>query len=292
VVNTYVGCRNRCWYCYTTSYTRISDIFNPRCKKDFRRRLEQDVEEYCSRGFSKYPVYVSSNCEAFDPTLEERYGDALYTLRVLEKHNFPIIIMTKNPGTLLQPIYSDIMDKSRTVVQVTIPFLDSRFEPYAPPPQSRLKAVGELIDKGFTVVVRLDPLVPSSGMVKGQSREEIDQLIEQASNVGVRKLVSKCLRLTMGIKKLHRDFYDQLKPYYLVCGYRESPPVRVLKPDVKEKLLTSVYEACGRNGVAFFTCMDHVSFRDARLCDGTEEILGLRIDSEDLDVCADTTGRM
>lgn len=279
VVNVYVGCPNRCCYCYTTSYTKTSDILNPRCKKDFRGRLEQDIKEYVSRGFPRYPVYVSSNCEAFEPGLEERYGDTLYALKILGDAHFPVVIMTKNPSMLLQTEYLEAIDKSRTVVQVTIPFLDSRFEPYAQAPQSRLKALGELIGRGFTGLVRLDPLVPSSGMVRGQSEEEINRIIEQATSVGVKQHASKCLRLTVGIKKLYPEFHDQLKPYYQIHGYRESPPVWVLKPEIKQKLLAPVYEACKRNGTALFTCMDHVSFPDTRGCDGTEEILGLQFSS-------------
>jgi hypothetical protein len=139
-------------------------------------------------------VYLSSNCDAFESGLEERYGDALYSLKVLRDANFPILIMTKNPSMLLKPDYSDAIDKSRTVIQTTIPFVDSRFEPYAPAPQSRLEAVGELVERGFKIVVRLDPVVPSSGTVKGRSEEEINRLVEQARGLAVRYLVSKCLR--------------------------------------------------------------------------------------------------
>jgi DNA repair photolyase len=267
-----VGCPNRCCYCYTTSYTKISDINNPRCKKDFRTRLERDIKEYLAQGYAKYPVYLSSNCDAFESSLEERYGDALYSLKVLRDANLAILIMTKNPSMLLKPDYSDAIDKSRTVIQTTVPFVDSRFEPYAPAPELRFKAVGELVERGFKAVVRLDPVVPSSGTVEGQSEEEINRLVEQARSIGVRHIVSKCLRLSIGIKKLYPDFYDQLKPYYRVHGQRESRSVWVLRPDVKEKLLTPVHEACKRNQVTLFTCMDHVSFSDAR-CDGTEEIL-------------------
>jgi DNA repair photolyase len=272
VVNTYVGCPNRCVYCYITSYTKISDINNPRRKKDFRTRLERDVKEYLAQGYPKYPVYLSSNCDAFESGLEERYGDALCSLKVLRDANFPILIMTKNPSMLLKPDYSDAINNSRTVIQTTVPFVDSRFEPYAPAPQLRLRAVAELVERGFKAVVRLDPLVPSSGHVEGQSEEEINRLVEQARNTGVRHIVSKCLRLSIGIKKLYPDFYDQLKPYYRVHGQRESRSVWVLRQDVKEKLLTLVYEACKRTDVALFTCMDHVSFSKTR-CDGTEEIL-------------------
>jgi len=272
VVNTYKGCSNQCYYCYTYSYTKLSDILNPKPKDDFEENLERDVRRYCSSGLPKYPVYVSSNCEPLQQ-LEDKYGHTLYALRKLRENNFPVLVMTKNPSKLLEPEYSEVMDKSRTVIQVTIPFLDSRFELYAPSPRERIHAIERLTASGFQVVARIDPIVPRHGAVEGQSEKEIDSLINQLHTAGVRLIASKCLRLVPGIKKVYPHFYDQLKPYYRMNRSNESP--WELNPESKQKLLTPVYEACKKYRMRMATCVDsrHVHFPASLRCDGFEETL-------------------
>ena len=65
--------------------------------EDLRMRLARDMREYVARGFPRYHVYVSSNCEAFEPSLEERYRDTLHALNILRDAHFPVVIMTTNP---------------------------------------------------------------------------------------------------------------------------------------------------------------------------------------------------
>jgi len=102
VVNTYKGCQNRCFYCYTYSYTRLLDVLNPKCKVEFMSNLDKDIQRYEECRLPKNLVYVSSNCEALQPLLEDRYRHTMYALRRLREAGFPIIVMTKNPGKLLE----------------------------------------------------------------------------------------------------------------------------------------------------------------------------------------------
>jgi len=233
--------------------------------------LEKAVQRYCSSNLPKYPVYVSSNCEPLQP-LEEKYKHTLYALTKLTENDFPVIIMTKNPGKLLEPDYLRAMNKSKTVIQVTIPFLNSRFEPYAPTPNQRIQAVGSLTTLGFQVVARVDPVIPVYDGIEGQSVEEIDSLVCQLHRVGVRLIVSKCLRLVNGIKKMYPKLYDCLKPYYRINRSEESH--YELNSESKQKLLTPIYEACNKYGMKMATCVDgrHVNFPASIRCDGLEKM--------------------
>jgi len=273
VVNTYKGCQYKCLYCYTYSYTMHPDILVPKCKVNFKARLDEDIEKYQESGLPKRLVYVSSNCEPFQPKLEDEHKHSLYALQRLGEAGFRTIVMTKNPGRLLEQPYREAIDRSRTIVHVTIPFLDSRFEPSAPPPQDRLQAVHELVKSGFKVVVRVDPRIPVCNGIAGQTSDELSSLFEQLHSDGVTDIVSKCLRLSIGIKKLYPDFYERLKPYYVANGFRESRSVYVLNPDAKRQLLAPVYESCNRYRMRLWTCMDDVGFAGTAICDGSEEIL-------------------
>jgi DNA repair photolyase len=273
VVNPYKGCQNRCFYCYTYSYTKLPDVLDPKCKVEFSANLDKDIQRYEKHGLPKKLVYVSSNCEALQPLLEDKYVHTLYALRKLKEAGFPIIIMTKNPSKLLEHDYLEALDKSKTVIQTTIPFLDSRFEPLAPSPQERIRAIHELVEAGYKVVARVDPIVPAYGKIQGQSRKEINALLEQLHSNGVSNIVSKCMRLSIGIKKLYPGFYEGLKPYYLANGFRESRSVYVLNLNAKRRLMASVHESCLSYGMKLWTCMDNVGFAETSTCDGSEEIL-------------------
>jgi DNA repair photolyase len=197
---------------------------------------------------------------------------SLFALEKLRDTGFPIIIMTKNPGTLLEPAYQKAIDKLKTIVHVTIPFLDNRFEPFAPKPIERIEGARQLIDSGYNVLVRVDPLMPTYRNVVGQTKKELDTLFTQLNTIGVTRVVSKCLRLSVGIKKVYPKFYDELKPFYIEHGLRESVAVHILTTEMKKQLLTPVYELCNRYEMQLWTCMDNVGFGTGQ-CDGCDEIV-------------------
>ncbi|MEM3437256.1 MAG: DUF1848 family protein [Nitrososphaerales archaeon] len=285
VVNVYKGCLwslkdaigGRCLYCYAISTTKVKDLQSPKPKGDFKAKLDRDIEKYNASGFPKYPTYLSSNTDPCQ-LLEERYHHTLYALKKLGEHGYPIVFMTKNPEMLLRSDYIEAIVKSRTVIQVTIPFIDSRFEPRAPHSMKRIYAVKQLVKLGFMVVVRLDPLVPTYGDIKGQSVNEIELLIEKFVNAGVKHIISKSLHL-INVKKLHSRphswFYEKLKPLYLERGFKISRTTMLLNIEERRKLLKPVHEVCVKYGIKLFTCSDPPFWRDCIGCDGVEEILGL-----------------
>ena len=272
VVNTYKGCDGRCWYCYTYSYVKKLDLLQPKPKVNFEKRLDEDVQKFCSAGLPKYPVYLSSSCEPFQP-LEDRYRHSFYTLCKLVENEFPIIVMTKNPKKLLENMYLKVIEQANIVIEVTVPFLDGRFEPFSPLPANRIRAIRELSKIGFKVVARLDPLIPNYGGVNGQSKEEIETIISMLADAEVCHIVSKCLRLVAGIAKLYPDFYHRLKGYY---AHKRSDDPFELKAEAKTKQVDIVRRACQKQGIRLFTCLDHLPFADLSFCDGAEELLKLK----------------
>ncbi|MCS7116357.1 MAG: hypothetical protein RMJ31_04185, partial [Nitrososphaerota archaeon] len=250
-------------------------IKDPKSKREFTKRIDEDIKDYIKSDLPRLPVYISSSCEAFHPLLEDRFAYTLYTLRRLKEFDFPMIIMTKFPTKLLQPPYLKVLDGSRVVIQVTIPFIDGRFEPFAPHPRERIRAMNDLLKLGFKTIVRIDPIIPRYRNVDGQSKGEIDLLIGKFYEAGVKHIVTKCLRLSSGIKKVYPKFYNTLKPYYERYGYKESPSVWVLNDEVKSRLLMPIYEACKQYQIGLSTCMDRIEFLKDKVCDESEEILKL-----------------
>jgi len=263
-VNPYVGCPYRCLYCYSWATPNFEV---PRCKKDFEKRLDAEIGRAVQLGLNELLVSVSDRADPFQP-LESRYKYTLYTIRRLSEAKFRLIILTKNPERMMEPEYLDSIDPKRASIEVTIPFLNGRFfEPHIPPSQRRIELVSELIGAGYIVTARIDPVVPASGSIHGQSPEELRELVARLSAAGVRYVVSKCLVLLGAIGKSHSALYQQLKPYYAANGYRGGRDVYILRDSVKRRLLTPVYEACVDHGIKLSTCADHIQFPGTRLCD-------------------------
>lgn len=263
-VNTYKGCPYKCIYCYIYGYTRSSDIENPSSKRLFRRRFKRDLEILGKLNIPKFTVYISPSCEPLSHDLEEKYGNTLYALKMLKEYGFTsIVILTKNPSLLLKQDYLDTLHKKNVQIEVSIPFIDGRFEGFAPSPRSRMNAVASLIKEGFTVNLRVEPIIPSFGSIVGQSKIEFESLVCESRKSGVRKIISRCLILPIGVCKTFPSFYKELKQYYEQYGYR-SGTYYVLDRLVRLKLIKPLYDACRNYGVELWIysniALEHLTF--------------------------------
>lgn len=270
-VNPYKGCPYRCVYCYIYGYTKTANIRNPASRKLFKRRFKRDLREYARLGIPKYPVYISSSCEPLHPFLEERYGNTLYALEALKEEGFPVVVLTKNPAQLLKEEYLEVLDKTSTAVHISIPFLDNRFEPNAPPPIDRVWAASKLVKEGLTVYIRVEPVIPSYGVVAGQSKVELESIVKEARKAGVQDIISKCLLLPIGVGKVYPSFYKELKPYYLRHGYRDGT-YYVLDYKTRIALLMPLYTACRRNGARLWTQINELSSHETPSCNELEDL--------------------
>lgn len=267
-VNVYTGCFFNCIYCYSRSY--IPNFDKPRCKQNYEANLKRDIERALELGLGNLLVSVSNSCDPFQP-LERVYKHTLYAIKRLIENGFRLILLTKNPAQLLEKQYLSALDPKNAIIEVTIPFLDNVgfFEPCAPSSQERIDAVCNLVNAGFIVSARIDPVIPRFGEVLGQSSDEIAALVEKLSQVGVKHVVAKCLRLTGVTARANPVFYHALVPFYKANGYWAGN-CYVIRDEVKKELLSPVYQACERYGLKLSTCTDHVQFLNSRFCDQSE----------------------
>ncbi|MFQ5710619.1 MAG: radical SAM protein [Candidatus Geothermarchaeales archaeon] len=269
-VNVYAGCAYQCRYCYAWAY--VPNFHRPRCKPNFKRNLKGDIEKALGRSLKTLMVSISNSTEPLQP-LEDEHKHTLYAVERLMEAGFRVILVTKNPLRLLSGEYLEVLDPKKTLIESTVPFLDHRyFEPHAPPPQKRIEGLGELVDAGFEVAARVDPVVPRWGGVPGQSPKEIRGLIGMLAERGVSHVVAKCLRLVGALKNVHPDFYLRLKPFYQGRGVWVGGCYE-LRDEVKVNLLTPLLEACEGYGITLSTCLDRVSLRGVAPCDLAEERL-------------------
>jgi len=276
-VNTYKGCPYKCAYCYIYGYTRVLDLENPSTKKLFRGRFKRDLEALERLNPSKCTMYISPSCEPLSLELEKRYGNTLYVLKTIREYSFiDVVILTKNPSLLLEPEYLEALNRKNMRVEASIPFLDSRFEGYAPSPSNRMEAVSSLTKEGFRVYLRVEPVTPSFGGIVGQSKVELELLIGEAKKAGVCRVISRCLILPIGVCKTFPTFYKELKPYYQQYGYR-SGTYYILDRHVRLKLIKPLYDACRIYGVELWI-YSNVTFKYPMLAQADNIYLSSRHD--------------
>ena len=234
--NVYVGCLHRCSYCYNWW---MKDFENARQKKNFEKNIEKDVELIFRLGLENLIISISNSTDAFQEPIESKYKHSLLLLSLLSKRNLKVLILTKNPSKLLEKEYLETLKPDNTAIEVSIPFCEQRsdIEPFAPAPIERIIAVKELIKSGLhNVSVRIDPIIPNIANNKtGQSPNEIKELINSLSSIGVKHVCSKVLRLVGAINKANPFFYSELKNFYKANGSWEGNCYQ-LKPEIREDL--------------------------------------------------------
>jgi DNA repair photolyase len=273
-VNVYTGCAFQCTYCFARAYIR--DFDKPRCKQNFEKRLERDIKDALRLGLDKLPVSISNSCEPFQP-LEDKYRHALLAIKLLTESGFRILILTKNPAKLLDIELLEAMDSKKTFIEATIPFQNSKFfEPNALPTTERIQAVAELIKHGFTVAVRVDPIIPQYGNIPGQTASEIETLIEKLHDARVKFIIAKCQRLVGATAKVHPELYYGLRPFYVANGSWTGNCYE-LKDEVKQKLHVPIYQACNQHNMLYSTCLDNVHFPNSVRCDRSSSFFMMAI---------------
>lgn len=198
----------------------------------------------------------------------------LYALQQLMDENFNVLLLTKNPYLLLEDAYQEALHPENVVIQVTVPFLKRRpFEVHAPPLHERIKAIGKLIDLGFSVTARVDPLIPRTQEVKGQSEDEIEALVERLHREGVNHIVGKSLRLVEATGEIYPNFYyGPLREFYKEKGDWTGNHYEP-REKTQEHLLSPLYKACKKYGINLSSCLDQVGFENVASCDKSAELL-------------------
>lgn len=145
-MDTYKGCGHGCVYCYVKHKYSIADVQPIDTRKSLRNFVNggRNFEtKWCDWDI---PIHWGANSDPFQPA-ESIHRKSLECLKIFAETGYPVIISTKNPGMLLDPEYSMLLERCRAVLQVSMACdRYDKLEPGAPTFQSRLEAVRGLRD--------------------------------------------------------------------------------------------------------------------------------------------------
>jgi len=218
VCNVYKSCDHGCRYCYVNGYSK--DVVEGKRNPGFVKRLQKDLEDLTHANLPKGPVHISNSTDPLQERLEKKYGDTYQTLKLLREYReqfSEIIMLTKNPGLLLNPEldYLSVIGniKDLLTIEISIAFFRDDYqslEPNAPHPQNRLESLRDLINLGFNVRLRLDPIFPYESNI--QTHDDIISILDGSK--GIQCVISKPLRLVKPKKGQPDLFYNKMAEYY------------------------------------------------------------------------------
>ena len=249
VVNPYKGCAFQHKYCY------IAPPASP--QKGFREHLLERIRKAKELGLDDLVVMVSSSTEPFQP-IERHCRDSQFALQELLANGFPVLVMTRNPKTLLEEDYAEITDHPKCSVDVSVPSLEENnpdsiyYSPIAAPLAETFVAMKQLRDRGKVVRVKIEPVVPTVGEIKGQTEDELYEIVRRSAEASVNMIISKTMRLNSFVPPC---MYDPLIKFYKENGVSEGSTL-ALTADLRRKLLQPVLDACTKYKIQFCPCVD------------------------------------
>lgn len=250
-VNPYSGCSYEHEYCYSWYKCK-----KPIAKPGFRMALVRETKKAKELGFDRFWVVVSSSTDPFQP-IEKELKEAHFAIGHLLANGFKVLIMTRNPGNLLEEDYIGMTKNPNLFIDVSIPSMHendqgSIFYGYVPSLSDTIGAIKRLINFGKDVRIKIEPVIPTTDQIRGQTDEENYCLIKLLKQTGVKTVIAKTLRLNNSIPP---ELYEGLFSYYTTNGTTQGINL-VLSPEIRKKLLHPIFQACQENAIQFCSCVE------------------------------------
>ncbi len=271
-VNPYLGCEFKCPYCYVWSDKEKTGI-----KPGFRESLKKGIESAKKLNLEDYVVEVSASTDPFQ-YIEKDKGEALYSIQRVLDAGFKVLLVTKNPSFLLEKKYLTILQNKNIFIDVTITSLKegtpkgSILNNKGPSAKEKIRIISKLISMGKDIRVKIEPVIPTTGDIIGQSKKDLEELVEELAKIGVKRIIAKTLRVNAWMPEYIKK--------NLVTFYKDNGQLiegnYVLNKDLRKKLLTPIYFSCKRNNITFCGCVD------ADVFEGIKDIVPCTISGETL----------
>jgi len=198
-INPYFGCEFGCIYCYSYVYFKLRGL---RYKWGEYIEAKTYLPRIISRNLSKFEnnsiIGIGTYTDPYQPW-EAKLKLTRRILRILRRRKDLIIsILTRSP-LVLRDI--DLIKIGYGDVGFSITSTDEKylqyFEPYAPRPLSRLRALKYLSKEDIDTWVFIAPIMPYIN----DDESILDEIIIYSYKAGVKKIYSDILRFRLGVRK-------------------------------------------------------------------------------------------
>lgn len=279
-LDTYLNCFHDCAYCVMTPLLQRQGRWNPNSinMADFEKIEHKFERALNGRGrgpiaealHHKLPVRLGGLTDCFQAA-ELQTGTTLKVLKLLNKHDYPFMIVTKS-DMVAREEYLEEITKGKAYIQVSIISLEEevlrRLEPGAPPVSRRIEAIKTLADKGVAVCARLSPIIP------GLSTDRIEEYIYTVAKAGAKHILAEFLKAT---KPMIRKV-EELAGISLMGFMKKKEHYRYMNIGYKDQFFAKVRSLCDEAGIGFSVCnegdLTPRRFNTTVNCCGTDSIPG------------------
>lgn len=215
-LDTTPKCPLNCLYCFAMARggrrTNINQIANLKnIESQLIKSENSDVKKLSLNEEilrNKVPVHFGGMSDPFSNELTTKISKSI--LQLLSKHNYPVVISTKNTNFLMQQDTIDILKNIKNlIIQISFTTSNDKFskliEPNAPLPSDRLNCIKTLTDEGIYVMARLQPIIPIF------IDNIIEELIPSFGSSGVKHVILEFLKIPVEKNiSLFKDMYNVL----------------------------------------------------------------------------------
>jgi DNA repair photolyase len=214
-LNPYQGCEHGCIYCFARpahAYLNLSPGLDFETRIFHKPQLAELLRrELSAPGYQCKVIHVGGNTDPYQPA-ERRLLSTRALLEVLLEHRHPLTIITKGALILRDiDLLCALAERRLVKVYVSLTSLDDAIkrtlEPRAASPQARLRVMRELTAARVPVGAMIAPVIPAI------TDHEIEKMLEQVAEAGVRRAAWLMLRLPFEVAQLFegwlREHYPQ-----------------------------------------------------------------------------------
>jgi DNA repair photolyase len=295
-INVYTGCSHTCAYCYAASYAPET----PSAKQRFERLVAMDMADLDRFDVPPAPVHLSNSTDPFQP-LEDEHGHTRFALEQILKHRHrftTVTVLTKDPSRAAGTEYVELFRElgrlphshaSREtlarrrwpglVVEVSLAFWreDARqqYDARAPTVGERVQGLRTLRDAGIPLVLRIDPLFPTSplttegdrsygdlGLEEPQTLDDLNRLVALAKELKVRHVVYSPAKITKPRRRLGATMQALKRVYEAVASPDKlafrGGSWRLPQEVAEDRIVRPFLEICKRHRVQAKYCKQNL----------------------------------
>jgi DNA repair photolyase len=203
-------------YCFARPTHTYLDL---NAREDFEREIVVKVNvpelvraELARPSWKGDHVALGTNTDPYQ-WVEGRYRLMEGIWEAMRDFSNPCSVLTKSPLLLRdKQLMRELVDRTDFVANLSIPTLEEKAwratEPHTPHPRKRLEAVAELNRAGIPTGILIAPLMPGIN----DSPEQVEEIIEIATEAGAVSIGGICLHLRGEVKEIWFDWLRSHRP--------------------------------------------------------------------------------